>query len=384
MQYPIFSPRSVSDFLTWGYRRHLGRPAHNLKVDNGLQAIHSFDVPENEHGHPSAGLCKKCWRSFTDRQAFDAHFRSKCETASRSKREKFQALIDTFCVTGKDLRGSTRSEVHADEDPEDAEGEMDVPISATSSRSQFRIEDVVSRREYQTLVDRVAALEQMLTGTRSQSQSQSTPRTIPDQQNTVARAFTTTSPAMPSQAFGYYSFAPDPGSSSAATPGASHDPRTSIVGGSMGAAPRGGVDHSVAGFYTDADRITPMAYRTHTNSRTDSVSTVQRTSPLMATGATPQAAGSPATYGAAASGQAASGLLPGPHHQGIQAFGSAAGAAGDAGVASQQSTNPLLRNQWLEHAVQVGDEMMMRGMDFFHGQGSAGDDLAKYLNMNPQ
>lgn len=365
-----------------------------MKVDNSRQAIHSFNVQGNEHGHPAAGLCKKCWRSFTDRGAFDAHFRSKCETASRSKREKFQALIDTFCLTDQDRRASVRSDTSRDEDSEDAEGDVDVPISATSSRSQSRIDDVVSRREYQALVDRVAALEQILTG----GLSQSTPRTMPGQQNTVARAFTA-SPAMPSQAFGYYSFSPSPGPSTAA---AGHDPRTSIIGG-MDARPlesgAGADDHpTVTGFYNGTNRITTTAaYRHNLNRRTDSMSTVRRISPLtVATGgggpAALQAGGNPATGRAVSDSaygteQAAAGLIGGaghlpnlPHQGSMQAFDSAA-AAEDAG-ASQQSTNTMMRNRW-EHAVQVGDEMMMRGMDFFNGQGS-GDDLAKYLNMDSQ
>ncbi|KAJ4415418.1 hypothetical protein N0V82_007357 [Gnomoniopsis sp. IMI 355080] len=354
--------------------RHLGRPAHNLKVDNSRQAIHSFDVPDNEHGHPAAGLCKKCWRSFTDREAFDAHFRgAKCETASRSKREKFQALIDTFCVTNQGRQRSVvGSHDSGDDELDDAEGDNDVPMSSTSSRSHSRSEEVVSRREYQTLVDRVSALEQILTG----GLPDSTPRTMPSQQATVARAFTT-SPAIPSQEFGYYSF--DSGqSSSAAT---SRGPRPSLVGGLATGMVESG-NQTITGFYSDTDRIVPN-YGTSTNRRTDSMSTVRRTSPRTAPAgpAAQQAGGNPTERAISDSAYRTDGnaaLVGGhlPNHQGREGFGST-----EDDQVSQQSTNTMNRNRW-EHAVQVGEEMM-RGMDFFNTQAS-GDDLSKFLNMDSQ
>lgn len=359
-------------------------------------------MSENEHGHPAAGLCKKCWRSFTDRSAFDAHTRSKCETASRSKREKFQALIDTFCGTEQDRH--TSDTTNTDEDHDDAE---DAPASATSSRSQSRIEDVVTRREYQSLVDRVATLEQMLTG----GMSLSTPRTMPSQQHAVARAFTA-SPAMPSQAFGYYSFAPAAGPSSStvavgqAAAAGSREPRTSVLGGMDARTLEGAAgDHTATGFYNDRNRIaSTTAYRSHTMDH--SVPTVRSatSSPLIATGggghsgpAAQQAGGNPSTgravsdasYGAdrvAAAAGGNSGHFPGqPHqHHHQQTFGSAVvTSAEDDGRVSQHSTSAMMRNRW-EHAVQVGDEMMMRGMDFFHGGQGSGDDLSKYLNMDSQ
>lgn len=334
-------------------------------------------MSENEHGHPAAGLCKKCWRSFTDPEAFDAHFRGvKCETASRSKREKFQALIDTFCPTNQGWqRGNAGSDDSGNEESDDAEGDDDdVPMSSASSRSRSRSEEVVSRREYQTLVDRVTALEQMLTG----AMPNSIPRTMPSQQNTVARAFTT-SPAIPSQPFGYYSY--EAGQSSSAP--AARDPRTSRLGG-MGARPSESGDHTITGFYSDTDRIVPT-YRPNMDRRTDSVSTVRRPSPLTATAgpAAQQAGGnttgravSDSAYGADGNPGLVGGHLP--SHQDLESFGSS--ATRDTGV-SQQSTNTMMRNRW-EHAVQVGDEMM-RGIDFFNTQGS-GDDLSKFLNMDSQ
>lgn len=350
-----------------------------MKVDNSRQAIHSFDVLENEHGHPTAGLCKKCWRSFTEREAFDAHFRgAKCETASRSKREKFQALIDTFCVTNQGRqRSAAGSHDSGDEDPDDAEGDNDVPMISASSRSHSRSEDVVSRREYQTLVDRVTALEHLLTGRLPDS----TPRTMRSQQSTMARAFTT-SPAIPSQEFGYYSF--DSGQSSSTAAG--RDPRTSLVGNLATRRIESG-DQTITGFYSDTDRIVPT-YESNMNRRTDSVSTVRRTSPRTAPAgpAAQQAGGNPAgravsgsAYGTDGSPALAGGHLP--SHQGRGAFGSAAAAAVQDANISQSSTNTMMRNRW-DSTVQVNDEVM-RGMDFFNTQGS-GDDLSKFLNMDSQ
>lgn len=366
--------------LNSSYRRHLGRPAHNLTVDNSRQAIHSFDVSDNEHGHPAAGLCKKCWRSFTDREAFDAHFRgAKCETASRSKREKFQALIDTFCVTNQGRqRSAAGSHDSWDEELDDAEGDNDdIPVSSTSSRSHSRSEDVVSRREYQNLVDRVTVLEQMLTG----ALPNSTPRTMPSQQSTVARAFTT-SPAIPSQEFGYYSF--DSGQSSSTATG--RDTRSSLIG-QLATRPVESGDRNITAFYNDTDRIVPN-YGTSSNRRTDSVSTVRRTSPRTApAGPVPQQAGGNPT-GRAMSDSAYEtdgnpALIGGhlPNHQGREGFGPAETAAVEDTEVSQQSTNTIMRNRW-EHAVQAGEEMM-RGMDFFNTQAS-GDDLSKFLNMDSQ
>lgn len=348
---------------------------------------------DNEHGHPAAGLCKKCWRSFTDREAFDAHFRGvKCETASRSKREKFQALIDTFCVTSQSRQRSVAgSHDSADEGSDDAEGDNDVPMVSAVPGSHARSEEFVSRREYQTLVDRVTTLEHMLTGRLPSS----TPRTMPSQQSTVTRAFTT-SPAIPSQEFGYYSF----GSGQTSSAAVGRDPRTSIVTG-MGTRSAEDSDHNLTDFYSGTDRIVPT-YRPNINRRTDSMSTVvRRASPRTAGAAGPasqQAGGNPTGRSVSDSAYETSsggnpGSLVGGHHlptsQGrTVAFESAAAAAASTVAvaedtdASQQSTNTMMRNRW-EHAVQVGEEMM-RGMDFFNTQGSSSDDLSKFLNMDSQ
>lgn len=335
-------------------------------------------MSDNEHGHPAAGLCKKCWRSFTDRDSFDAHFRGvKCETASRSKREKFQALIDTFCVTSEVRhRSAVGSHNSGDEDLDDAEGDDDIPMSSASSRSHSRSEDVVVRREYQALVDRVTALEQLL----MERLPNPNPRIMSRQQSAVGQAFAT-SPLIPAQEFGYYSF----GSGQPSPAAAGRDPRSSIVGG-MTARPVESGDQTITGLHSDTGRIVPT-YGPNINRRTDSVSTVRRTSPrtAMAGPAAQEAGGnltgrpvSDSAYGT--DGHPGLGGSQVATHQGRVAFGSAVAVAEDA-EASQESTNTMMRNRW-EQAVQVGDEMM-RGMDFFNTQGS-GDELSKFLNMDSQ
>ncbi|KAL8371509.1 hypothetical protein RB595_001346 [Gaeumannomyces hyphopodioides] len=78
--------------------RHFKRAAHRLKVEDLY--ISSFDVA-SEAGiqHPAAGLCRKCWRAYTNRDEFNRHINEHgCSRVSRSKREKFRLLHDTFCV----------------------------------------------------------------------------------------------------------------------------------------------------------------------------------------------------------------------------------------------------------------------------------------------
>lgn len=371
-----------------------------MRVDNGRQAIHSFDVSSNEHGHPAAGLCKKCWRSFTDRGAFDAHVRARCGTASRSKRDKFQALIDTFCVTEQDSR-ATHSDASGAYERNVFEGDLDAPLSATSSWSRSHCQDVVRRQEYQTLVDRVHALEQMMGGL-----PQATPRVMPSQQ-TVACAFTA-SPAVPSQTFGYYTFSPGPDPPTAS---GSRDSRLSIVGGlDVHPLEAGNDAHSVpaGGYYNDTDRIATQDYRPSLHRPTASVSTVRRTSPIRVASAQPAGgirvgravadaayATDIASQGAAASGNprllggGGGGHLLLRHHQGMEAFGATATAGGatatpqDAGVGSQHhGAHAMMRDRW-ESGMQGGEDLMMRGMEFLNSQGS-GDDLTKYLNLDAQ
>ncbi|KAF3770387.1 hypothetical protein M406DRAFT_325835 [Cryphonectria parasitica EP155] len=378
--------------------RHLGRPAHNLDVDNSRQAISSFNAT-NEHGHPAAGLCKKCWRSFADPEAFESHLNTKCETVSRSKREKFQILLDTFCRTNQD---SYNDESGGSDNVEDAEGDSEADASR-SATSYIRREDVVSRREYQALVDRVATLERMI----ATRMPQSTPRTLP-QQATVARAFTP-SPAMQSQSFDYYSYETAP-SQSRAPAVVGREPRTSMVGG-MDTQTLGTGDQSVTSFYLETDR-SMNSFRPTPSRRTDSVSTVRRASPLTAAPHpggqqqqqqqhAPARAVSDSAYGteAAAAAAAAAGAAGGrggggggqqmvttgnaaalvhlPSHQVAQA---AVSFENPGTGATQQPAGAMMRDRWGQGVEAGGSEMMQR-MDFFNSQGSA-EDIAKYLNMD--
>ncbi|KAL8340301.1 hypothetical protein RB601_006407 [Gaeumannomyces tritici] len=91
--------------------RHFKRAAHRLTVEDLY--ISSFDVTyEAGIRHPAAGLCRKCWRAYTDRAAFNRHINEPgCPRVSRSKREKFRLLYDTFCVRladeGEDAQASS-------------------------------------------------------------------------------------------------------------------------------------------------------------------------------------------------------------------------------------------------------------------------------------
>ncbi|KAK0711195.1 hypothetical protein B0H67DRAFT_646588 [Lasiosphaeris hirsuta] len=74
--------------------RHLGRPAHRLKVTK--ETISSFDIEDDDYHHPKIGVCRRCWRQFHDRYEFDSHAASNCEKVSKGKREKWQILYDSF------------------------------------------------------------------------------------------------------------------------------------------------------------------------------------------------------------------------------------------------------------------------------------------------
>ncbi|KAL2135530.1 hypothetical protein VTI74DRAFT_8136 [Chaetomium olivicolor] len=74
--------------------RHLSRPAHRLKVTD--RAISSFDIENPVFRHPRVGVCRSCWRTFSDRQAFDAHISHPCERVSKGKREKWRVLYESF------------------------------------------------------------------------------------------------------------------------------------------------------------------------------------------------------------------------------------------------------------------------------------------------
>ncbi|KLU88993.1 hypothetical protein MAPG_07972 [Magnaporthiopsis poae ATCC 64411] len=93
--------------------RHFKRAAHRLTVEDLY--ISSFDAPSDAGiRHPAAGLCRKCWRAFADRGEFSRHVSERsCSRASRSKREKFRLLHDTFCVALPDERPPTSSSTQA-------------------------------------------------------------------------------------------------------------------------------------------------------------------------------------------------------------------------------------------------------------------------------
>lgn len=74
--------------------RHLGRPAHRLTVTK--EAISSFDIEDEDYLHPRVGVCRRCWRQFSNRQAFEEHAAGSCDKVSKGKREKWQILHDSF------------------------------------------------------------------------------------------------------------------------------------------------------------------------------------------------------------------------------------------------------------------------------------------------
>ncbi|KAK1836084.1 hypothetical protein QBC39DRAFT_296909 [Podospora conica] len=74
--------------------RHLARPAHRLLVTK--DAISSFDIEDPEYPHRRVGVCRRCWRQFPQRDAFQEHLSSTCENASKRKREKWQVLYESF------------------------------------------------------------------------------------------------------------------------------------------------------------------------------------------------------------------------------------------------------------------------------------------------
>ncbi|KIH92996.1 hypothetical protein SPBR_02214 [Sporothrix brasiliensis 5110] len=79
--------------------RHLGRAAHNLIITENSAS--SFGVRESgNRPQLQAGLCRRCWTSFTDQAAFNTHVEMgrPCARASRSKREKYSQILRTFCT----------------------------------------------------------------------------------------------------------------------------------------------------------------------------------------------------------------------------------------------------------------------------------------------
>lgn len=112
--------------------RHLARPAHKLVVK--AKYISSFDAEDMEKAFVPAGLCRNCWKAFTDRGEFTRHFTQSCPRVSRGKREKFRLLFSTFCTElegeedDEEMEGSAEGNspaADAGDEDEDAEGEDD-------------------------------------------------------------------------------------------------------------------------------------------------------------------------------------------------------------------------------------------------------------------
>jgi len=95
------------------YRRHLSRPAHDLQVD--ARMVSSFDIRDRDYPHPRVGLCRQCWESFSEREAFDEHLSHPCIKQSKGKREKWRALK----ISLTPMTGERRVSVHANRHGDD-------------------------------------------------------------------------------------------------------------------------------------------------------------------------------------------------------------------------------------------------------------------------
>ncbi|KAJ0116451.1 hypothetical protein J7T55_007431 [Diaporthe amygdali] len=356
-----------------------------LDVDNGRKSISSFGLENNEHGHPAAGLCKRCWRTFSDPEAFENHFNANCEIASRSKREKYGILRKTFCQIDSMLPRSSAEDAGSDDsdfdDVPDAEGDPDdtMPVNTTRAQPQIPRSDVVSRSEHNALMARVAALERML-----QPRSlQAIPRTVPSQQETMSQALMSSSAAtatQPTQPMGHYAF--EVGSQqrhSMAERGGSREPRDL-----MGGVHRRPVNYrDQMGFNLDTESV--MAnYDPSVARRSDSMSTIHRTSPITTThhyeslDGQAKPAPSDSAYGTASN----TGIGNAPPTQSTQP-GDQMGGGGDEygqeGI-SQASSNTRLLNQFIQAEEQR--EAVMGRASFFNTE--AEDMVSNFLNMDSQ
>lgn len=359
--------------LTSRDRRHLSRPAHCLDVVSDRKTVSSFGLENNEHGHPAAGLCRRCWRSFSDPETFENHVNSECEIASRSKREKYGIIQKTFCRIDPRLAtnptGVAASNDGSIEQVSDAEGESDedIPRNASRAQSNFYGEDFVSRSEHNALMERVAALERMF----QPMASQATPRTIPNQHETMSHALMPSSAAtstQQTQPTGNYTFDAGPQRHTA-----------------QGRRP---VNHrNQMGFNMDTDRVM-TDYHPSVSRRSDSMSTVHRTSPVTITHQNyeslcgqPKPAASDSAYATASNpGPTQSGgatnMAPQPGMQ--MGAGGGEDDYGQEGI-SQASSNTRLINQFIQTEEQR--EVAMGRANFFHPET---DDLSNFLNMDSQ
>jgi hypothetical protein len=362
--------RRETVLLTFRGSRHLSRPAHCLNVDNGRKTVSSFGI-ENDYGHPAAGLCRKCWRSFSDPEAFRNHANADCEIASRSKREKYHNIQKTFCqinlgpaTNPTGLGASNDSSIEHLSDAE-AESDDDMPWNALRAQSNFRGEDFVSRCEHNALVERVAALERMFQPVASQA----TPRTVPSQHEMMSSTLMPSSAAastQQTQPAGHYTF--DAGAQLQNAHGRPN--YRDQTGSNMG------TDRVMAEYHRSVSR------------RSDSMSTVHRTTPVTITHQNyeslrgqPKPAASDSAYATASN--------PGPTQSGGAAnMISQPGMQVGAGVGeddyvqegiSQVSSNTRLINQFMQTEEQR--EAVMGRANFFHPET---DDISNFLNMDSQ
>lgn len=337
------------------------------------RSVSSFGLENNEHGHPAAGLCRRCWRAFSDPQAFENHFNTECENASRSKREKYNIIQKTFCkIDARLATNSTGASVSNDssvDQESDAEGESDeeVPQDTSKAQSNFRGDDFVTRSEHNALMERVAALERMFQPTTSQA----TPRTLPTQRETMTRALMPPSAATSTQHAqpGHYTYdiGPQRHAAQARQPVNYRNPM---------------------GFNLDTDSV--MAdYHHPVSRRSDSMSTVHRTSPVTATHQNYESlrghhkpAASDSAYGTASNagptqvgGGANMGAQPGMQ---MGAGGGDSDDYGQEGI-SQESSNTRLINQFMRAEEQR--EAVMGRANFFNPET---DDISNFLNMDSQ
>lgn len=371
-------------------------------MDNGRKSISSFGLENNEHGHPAAGLCKRCWRTFSDPEAFDNHFHTNCEIVSRSKREKYGILRDTFCQLDPTLArtedaASYDSDVYDLPDAEgDAEGDADgdaedtIPANTTGARSHLRGDDVVSRSEHNSLMERVAALERMF----QPRIPQATPRIMPNQQEAMSHALMSSSAATgtrPAHPVGHYTFDVGPQGHTVEGRGGSGEPRGPVAG--MYRRPVNYRDQ--IGFNMDTESVM-TDYRPSVASRSDSMSTVHRTSPVTTThhygtlgGQAKPASASDSAYGTASN----AGMGNAPPTQsggaanitaqpGIQMSAGGGGGDDDYGQEgnSQASSTTRLINQFMQAEEQR--EAAMGRPSFYNTD--TDDIVSNFLNMDSQ
>lgn len=371
--------------------RHLGRPAHNLDVDNARQSISSFNIADNEHGHPRAGLCKKCWRAFSDAEAFENHVvQAKCENVSRSKREKFDILLNTFCRIGPSRRRHSADDDSEADKSEDSEGE-DEDVSARGNRAAG--DGLVSRSEFLALSARVAALERVC----SQQMPHATPRIMPTRADALVSS-SLGAGIQPAQPYGHYSFnagpGPGPGPSTPRTAG------TRNLGGAMGP---GSIHYGhPAGFSQGPERLVP-GFRPSGVRRSEDVPGAHRTNQTTAHrpdshvggdqgGSQDSSTGNSAYRGTATNRPAAAGAAGGRGTGGGQGVAGASSGSnnptinraqgaeyGQEGV-SQESTNTVMRDRWYQ-AVDASDAAL-ESANFFDAP--IDDDLNRFLNMDSQ